>query len=475
MSEDPRDKRISELEETVAMGETIIAKQAKLIESMQRRLGLSSSNSSKPPSSDSPKTRKSRQEKNRDKRQRQSQGKRGAKPGHKAKFRPLVPPESLESVEDIFPQSCRGCHAELPRESESEPLRHQVIELPPVQVQVSEYRLHAVNCPCGQTTRAKLPKGISSGHFGPNLVAFVGLLTGVYHVSRRETVSFLGQWLGLKISLGGLSKVESRLSQALQEPVAEAITYSLEQDAKHVDATGWSNGGQARNLWTLATKLVTVFSIKTDGTRHALRELLRYAKGVLISDRAPQFGFWAMKERQICWAHLLRKFIDFSEHDGETGRLGDKLVFLTHALFSAIHRVREGTLNQGEFREFAQRLGPHIERLLAEGSRLGVRGVSKSCENILAHRDALWIFVDNKDVPPTNNHAEQEIRKFVLWRKKSFGSQSEHGERYAERVMTVAHTLRKQRRNVFQFFRQAMLSHLRAEPAPSLLPAVVIS
>ena len=144
-------------------------------------------------------------------------------------------------------------------------------------------------------------------------------------------------------------------------------------------------------------------------------------------------------------------------------------------LFSAIHRVREGTLNQGEFREFAQRLGPHIERLLAEGSRLGVRGVSKSCENILAHRDALWTFVDTHGVEPTNNHAEQEIRKFVLWRKKSFGSQSERGERYAERVMTVAHTLRKQRRNVFQFFRQAMLSHLRAEPAPSLLPAAVIS
>ena len=99
-----------------------------------------------------------------------------------------------------------------------QPVRHQVIELPPVQVQVSEYRLHAVDCPCGQTTRAKLPKGVSSGHFGPNLVAFVGLLTGVYHVSRRETVSFLGQWLGVKISLGGLSKVESRLSQALQEP-----------------------------------------------------------------------------------------------------------------------------------------------------------------------------------------------------------------------------------------------------------------
>ena len=54
-----------------------------------------------------------------------------------------------------------------------------------------------------------------------------------------------------------------------------------------------------------------------------------------------------------------------------------------------------GTLNQDEFREFAQRLGPHIERLLAEGSQLGVRGVSKSCENILAHRDALWIFVDH--------------------------------------------------------------------------------
>ena len=87
------------------------------------------------------------------------------------------------------------------------------------------------------------------------------------------------------------------------------------------------------------------------------------------------------------------------------------------------------------------------------------------------NRDALWTFVDVPGVEPTNNHAERELRAFVMWRRRSFGSQSERGCRFAERIMTVTHTLRKQKRHVLTYLTDACQAALRGKPAPSLVIA----
>ena len=111
-----------------------------------------------------------------------------------------------------------------------------------------------------------------------------------------------------------------------------------------------------------------------------------------------------------------------------------------------------------------------VEMLLQRGVDLGLPEVSGSCVNLLKHRQAMWTFIDKAGIEPTNNHAERELRAFVLWRKASFGSQSERGCRFAERIMTVVHTLRKQERSVLDFLTTAVAAHLRNTPAPSLLP-----
>ena len=108
-----------------------------------------------------------------------------------------------------------------------------------------------------------------------------------------------------------------------------------------------------------------------------------------------------------------------------------------------------------------------FERLLERGERSGVERLAGACADILAHRDALWTFATYDDVEPTNNHAELELRDFVLWRKRSFGAQSERGHRFAERLMTIAHTARKQGRDVLAFLVDCV-SRIDDEPMPSL-------
>jgi len=463
---DPRDEEIAALRQVVAQQQESIARLLKRVAELEAQLGQNSSNSGKPHSSDTPEQRSKRPK------QKGSGKQRGGQPGHKGHRRELVPPEQVTATLDHFPEACGACGHDLPAVPCAEPLRHQVTELPVVVPEVTEHRLHDGTCDrCGHVTRAKLPAGVPQGMCGPRLIALIGLLTGPNRLSRRQAVTLLSEVLGIHLSLGTLSESEQRLSEALAVPVERALEHVCHERVKHVDATGWSQAGQARSLWTIASTLVTVFAITLDGSREHLRGLLAIVRGILVSDRAPQFRFWAMHMRQICWAHLLRKFVTFSEDKNpKVAQLGEVLLLFGQELFHQWHRVRDGTLSRAAFRRETMALRTCVEQLLQRGVDLGLPEVSGSCANLLKHRQAMWTFIDKAGVEPTNNHAERELRAFVLWRKASFGSQSDRGCRFAERIMTVVHTLRKQRRSVLDFLTTAVAAHLRNAPAPSLLP-----
>jgi transposase len=349
---------------------------------------------------------------------------------------------------------------------------HQVVEVPPISPEVTEYLLHSVTCDCGKTTRAELPAGVPRGMFGPRLLALIGLLVGSLRTSRRDVVALLSDLLGVRISLGALSQAEAQVSEAIAAPVEEARVHVSQEDRKNVDATGWRQRSEARTLWTIATKLVVVFGIATDGTRAGLRGLFAAVRGILSSDRGTQFGFWAMKQRQICWAHLIRKFASFAERAGPAGQLGEALLLLSQTMMHAWHEVRDGTRSRAGFRRLIKNLAPVIEGHLQRGVQLGVRGVSGSCADILEHRLALWTFAHHDGVEPTNNDAERALRAFVLWRKTSFGAQSDRGSRFAARIMTVTQTLRRQKRQVLTYLTDACQAALVGRQTPSLLPTM---
>ena len=111
-----------------------------------------------------------------------------------------------------------------------------------------------------------------------------------------------------------------------------------------------------------------------------------------------------------------------------------------------------------------------VERLLEAGSTCDVPKTEGTCRDILKRREALWTFVQVAGVEPTNNTAERSIRPGVLWRKGSFGTQSEEGSRFVESMMTVVSTLKQQQRNVLEYLTAACEAALRGEEAPSLLP-----
>lgn len=436
------------------------AKLKKRIEELERLLGMNSKNSSKPPSYDPPGIALV-QPKRRHK-------KRGAKKGHQPHLRELLPPEKVTKRIELEPEVCPCGGTDFEKTNE-EPLRHQIVDIPPIEPEVIEYVQHVYRCECcGELLYQPLPDEVRRRHFGPGVLALVAILTGVLNTSKRKALAMMNEVFSVPMSLGGLSNCEAQLADALEHPYNETIEHIRQQDIAHADETGWRRGNRQRGwLWVFCCAGAAVFMVHAKRGQQAASKLLGVFSGVLVSDRWGGYNFFS-GPRQICWAHLKRDFKAISEAKGALGRTGQELYGLAKKILKMRKRVRDGTL---QWRTFQNRMEPLMKRVekLLEGGASGKCKLSGKCRRIIKHRAHLWMFVYEQSVEPTNNIAERIVRQGVLWRKSSFGTQSERGAVYVERILTACATCRLQGRSVLEYLRNACRCHLDGIAAPSLI------
>ncbi len=448
--------RIAELEAALQKALDRVAK-------LEERARQNSSNSSRPPSTDPADAPK--------KPHKPPSGRQpGGQPGHEIHLRTPIPPERVTGTVVVKPTRCWRCGKTIRGEA-TEPRRHQVVELPEIKPDVTEYILHDLDCRCGQHVVAELPEGVPTGNFGPRLQATVAALTGDYHMSKRQVPVLLKDVLGIEMSVGSVTACEAAVAAALEKPVAEALAYVQEQAVGNADETGWRERRLKAWLWVLTTTLVTVFMIHAKRGKEAARKLLGAFHGILGTDRWCAYNQWATEKRQLCWAHLLRHFVAMSECRGTAATIGKDLLRRTKRMFGWWDKVRDGTIKRETFHRYMAPVRLEIEDLLEAGAACRHKKTAGRCAEILKLREALWTFVDAESVEPTNNAAERAIRHAVLWRKGSFGTHSEAGSRFVERIMTVRATLRQQGRNVLAFIAAACEARLKRQVIPSLLPA----
>ena len=157
---------------------------------------------------------------------------------------------------------------------------------------------------------------------------------------------------GISVSLGAISAMERRASESLESAHQEALREVQYAGVKRSDATSWTRGGKLMSLWTLASAAATVYRIFADGCRDTIRPLFGPRIGILVSDRATVFSFWSMAQRQICHAHLLRKFVAFSERDGTAGKIERELLMCTSPLFEYWHGFKDGLSTRQELQSW---------------------------------------------------------------------------------------------------------------------------
>jgi transposase len=447
---------------------------------LRERIGRSSRNSSKPPSSDGPGFKPPERRKG-------SGRKRGGQLGHPGSGPELLPFERVDEVVEHHPDACRRCGTLLAGE-DPDPLRHQVIEIPPITPLVIEHRLHRLVCPCCSTsTCATLPADVEASPYGPRLSALVGLLGSVFPLSFSKTQALLDQLLGVEISRGAIAKVRERLSAVLAEPMAQALEAARQQPVAYVDETGAPTGNADGNnpsgkrgwQWVMVTAAVTVFLQGLSRSTAAAIELLGSTfGGIVVSDRFSAYNHLPIQQRQLCWAHLIRDLTAIAERPGASAEFGAELLGLQQQLFDHWHRYKHGTIDwhglQQSCRPIRQAFETTLQRVVELGYQRGERTpwakTVRTAQQILQLADGLWTFLETPGIEPTNNAAERALRQSVIQRKISHGVQSRQGAICRSRLLTVTTTLRQQGRDVWQFLEQAWIAHHRGGVMPSLLP-----
>jgi transposase len=439
-----------------------IVKQDRRIAELEARLKLSPRNSSLPPSSEHPHSKPERKNS-------RSRKKRGGQPGHPKHERPLIPVEECTEVIVLKPSACRRCGTRLSGD-DSQPLRHQVWELPEIQPLVTEYQRHRRECPCcHETTCGVLPVGVPTGQSGPRLIAFTALLMAYYRQSKSRTAQFLTTLLGQPCCAALTVKLQNLATDATRPAYDELVARLPEQPHLNIDESPTKEAAKKSWLWTFVARPFTVFAVRATRAATALSDLLtdRF-QGLVTCDRAKMY--WSCGRLQWCWSHLKRDIQALIDSDdAQVRRLGHDLMRRTKVLFRQWHRFRAGEITHAGLKRL---LTPHREKIDAlwlRGKCSGNPRLTGMCQELWNRRDWLWTFLEHEGVEPTNNAAERALRHAVIWRKLSFGTQSAKGSRFVETMLTVIETCRQQSRSVFQFLTTAVEALFANQSAPSLV------
>ncbi len=218
-----------------------------------------------------------------------------------------------------------------------------------------------------------------------------------------------------------------------------------------------------------------MLSRSTEAAKNLLGENF---KGILSSDRYSSYNWIDVQQRQLCWAHIKREFQKISERSGVSRQIGRDLLAQQKKLFRLWRRVRDGTLSRQKFQSLILPIRTRLFEIISSTAKYEIGSTEKTplaktvrtCRQLLKVEPALWLFVERECLEPTNNAAERAIRPAVLWKRISFGSQSEAGSIFVARMLTVVTSLRSQNLEVLEFIVEAIKANRQGNPTPSLLP-----
>jgi len=415
---------------------------------LEARTKMNSQNSSKPPSSDSPFNKPN-------KKTNKSKPKRGGQKGHKGYRQQMLDPTNTIS---LLPESCDCGKLTLDPNSIEAFYTHQHIELPQIKLDVTHYMLHRGRCQCcGKTVKANIPSHLRSG-YGHRLSAVICELSGSQGASRQTVQDFCQSVLGLPISTGGIQRIIDRSSAAIK-PIYDAIgNHARHQDVNGIDETSWFKCGKLNWLWTMVNSVVAFFMIHPNRSKEAFLQLIADWKGILISDHYGVYVNWVNK-RQACLAHLIRKAKALTEmKDKSTKSFGQSILKQLQLL---CHWAKKPP-DEKRWTNFYSKL--LLLLMLHEG---GDDPAGELARSIARQLESLWVFLDENGVEPTNNRSERALRFAVLWRKRSHGTQSDKGNRWVERILSLKQTCRMRALPVFPILAEAIDAYFK-DQSPNL-------
>ena len=405
----------------------IIQQQAERIQALEARIAdlearvqQRSHNCDRPPSSDPPYEKRPARA--------GPHGKPGAKPGHRGHQQALLAPTE---VIEVKPPACACGQTEC---LDTSPYyTHQVIELPEIQMIVRHFVLYEAYCPqCGNVTKAHVPPEASAGQ-GPRLTALIGELSGSQRDSRSAVQEFCASVLGVHLSRGALQRAVDRVSEAIQPHYDAMAAKAREATVNYIDETTWYQHGVLAWLWVMVNPTVALFKVQASRSKAAFEALVKHWAGILVSDGYGVYCQW-VHARQTCLAHLIRRARGLSERkDPDLAWFGRRVLAELQRLVHWAHAPPTAGAVQTWYARLVHLLHQYRSRQDEAG---------KFARTLEREMGALWTFVVEKGVDPTNNRAERALRFAVLWRKLMQGTYNAKGDRWVERILSLRETCR---------------------------------
>jgi len=438
------------------------------VKQLEERVGTNASNSHIPPSANPPGSPRPTVKK-------PTGRKRGAQSGHRGHCRKLIPSDQADQRIEHRPQVCQHCQSNLQGQPGTLIGRHQVAELPVRAVRIIEHQSWACRCEkCGTINRGQIPDAVRVSVTGERLGAAIGLLSARVHGSRRAVAEAVAELLGSPIALGSVSAREHELTRALAGPYNQLVGEVADSDVKNTDETTWLLKGQQMWLFTAATDKAVIFRVEKARTRPSLKALLGgKLDGVFCTDRAGIYDVLPAARRGLCWAHLKRDFVRCAERGGASAPIGNAALEISRSVFALWHDLREGRITRQQLPEQVAPLQARMHEVLQAGIATGVKKTKGLCQHLLKREQSMWLFASVPGLEPTNNLAERMLRPAVIWRKKSFGSDSKRGCRFASRMLSVVQTLKMRGHNALDYLAAALKAH-RQGAEPVALPSVIL-
>jgi transposase len=460
-----RDEVIAALQ---AQNAALVARVADL----ERRLGLNSGNSGKPPSSDGltkpPRTQSLRGP---------SDKKSGGQPGHPGKTLKQV--SAPDATIDHYPTRCPGCASVLTEAMDAGYSARQVFDLPePRPLIVTEHRAHRCRCAnCGTQTQASFPEQVTAPvQYGMRISAVVVYLLNFHFIPEHRLAEVMADLFDVTLSRATIGRMSADCAQRFQGFADAVRTLIVTAPLKHLDETGFRIGGKTQWLHIACTLLLTFYRVSVKRG-----SLLSGVTGIIVHDHWKPYYTMTGVLHALCNAHHLRELQALVEIEKEewarkmqrllrrachaTNLARKRGIPLDHRLIALILRCYDATVAEGI--AFHQALPPLAAKTTKGGKKRGPQP-RRTGHNLLlrlsTRKEDVLRFLTDPTVPFTNNQAERDGRMMKLRQKISGGFRSEDGARDFAIIRTLISTAKKQGWNVIQILNQnsdALIDRLR--------------
>ena len=381
------------------------------------------------------------------------------------------------------PEHCARCGQALDPEAFSARTGLYVLDvemepgdgLPGLRVRHDKHLYGEITCSCGHVNRrepGRCPSEppwqveLSEWHLvGPLLVSLLVCLSQRMHLSRRRIQEFLRDWLGIELSTSTINQCLHEAGRAV-EPLEEQLVEELQQASlAYADETPWKEWGQLLWLWVITTPTICLYFIGYRSQEILANVFGDGFVGWLMSDGYQVYR--QFQHRLRCWAHLLRKAEGLKQSlNAEARAFGQATHDLLSDLMKAIYQAREGPPVDltphfhDRLKAFAQVCQQH-----RDSAHQQTRALARE---FLNDWEAIWIVVAHPYLPLTNNEAERALRHWVIARRLSQGTRTEHGSRTFDLLASIIDTCRQRNLLPWSYLAQVVAERRKGNPAPPL-------